>query len=120
MIPFWTLSCARWEAMDGRLKHTCISAFLQCSNLCSFFHTALLQTYSTLLVDIFLDNSGTAAASGNIRCGLSALGAVLVQPLVDGLGRGWYFNVLSALSGIGGGAVAWAIRAHGMEWRGAN
>ena len=86
---FWTFLCARWEAMEGRLKHTRMSAFLYCSDLCSFLHTTLLQSYRTLLVDIFLDNPGTAAASGNIlRCGLSALGLALIQPLINGLGRG--------------------------------
>lgn len=59
---------------------------------------------------------GTAAASGNIiRCGLSTLGVALVQALVDGLGKGWYSGVLRmALAVV---AAAWAIRAHGMEWR---
>src|SRR5947209_5588987 len=81
-----------------------------------FLCTALLQTYSTLLVDIFPDNPGNPYCFWNIiRRGLLALGVANVQVLVDGLGRGWYFGQLTALSGIGGGAAIWAIMAHGME-----
>ncbi|KAL8931932.1 MAG: hypothetical protein Q9211_006639, partial [Gyalolechia sp. 1 TL-2023] len=65
--------------------------------------TALQQTFNILLVDIFPASPSTAAASGNItRCALSAVAVAVLQPLVDAVGRGWVFTILSILSGGGG------------------
>ncbi|KAL8915767.1 MAG: hypothetical protein Q9172_006678 [Xanthocarpia lactea] len=62
--------------------------------------TAFQQTFNALLVDIFPASPSTAAASGNVtRCALSALAVAILQPMVEGMGRGWYFTLLSILSG---------------------
>jgi hypothetical protein len=51
------------------------------------------------------------------RCILVAIGIAGLQPLIDVLGRGWFFTLLGLLSGLGGiGAVA-ALRRWGMIWR---
>ncbi|MCJ1375014.1 hypothetical protein MMC20_006248 [Loxospora ochrophaea] len=81
--------------------------------------TSFQQTFNALLVDIFPDSPSTAAASANItRCALSAVAVAVMQPLVDAMGRGWFFTLLGALSGGGGSITVWAIQLWGMEWRG--
>ncbi|KAL8865640.1 MAG: hypothetical protein Q9198_009226, partial [Flavoplaca austrocitrina] len=80
--------------------------------------TAFQQTFNALLVDIFPASPNTAAASGNItRCALSAVAVAILQPMVDGMGRGWYFNLLSLVSGGGGIITNWLITMRGMTWR---
>ncbi|KAL8933234.1 MAG: hypothetical protein Q9216_006457 [Gyalolechia sp. 2 TL-2023] len=80
--------------------------------------TAFQQTFSILLVDVFPESPSTAAASGNItRCTLSAVAVAMLQPLVDVIGRGWVFSLLSILSGGGGLVANWLINNRGMAWR---
>ncbi|KAI9705290.1 MAG: hypothetical protein M1820_005289 [Bogoriella megaspora] len=80
--------------------------------------TSFQQTFNALLVDIFPASPSTAAASSNItRCALSAVGVALLQPLVDVMGRGWFFTLLSGVSGVGGLATNLGINTRGMEWR---
>lgn len=40
-----------------------------------------------------------------------------MQPLFDGMGRGWYFTFLGLVSGISGALCVAAIWWKGMEWR---
>ncbi len=81
--------------------------------------TFILKTFNTLLVDISTENPSTAAASGNItRCALSGAGVAAMQPLLDCLGRGWFFTLLGSTSGVIGFGTIWVIRSKGMEWRG--
>ncbi|KAL8643145.1 MAG: hypothetical protein Q9226_008427 [Calogaya cf. arnoldii] len=80
--------------------------------------TAFQQTFNALLVDVFPASPSTAAASGSItRCALSALAVAVLQPMVDGMGRGWYFTLLSMVSGGGGIIANWFITTRGMTWR---
>ena len=84
------------------------------AGLCTCFQ----QTFNALLVDIFPASPSTAAAASNItRCALSAVAVVVLQPLVDAMGRGWYFTFLAILSGCGGLATNWLINTRGMQWR---
>jgi MFS family permease len=81
--------------------------------------TLLSHTSSALLVDIFPDNkSSTAYASGQIiRCGLSAASAAVLQPLVDAVGRGWYFTIFALFVGVSGLVSVVTSRLKGMKWR---
>jgi MFS family permease len=80
--------------------------------------TLLSHTSSALLVDIFPDMSSTAYASGQIiRCGLSAASAAILQPLVDAVGRGWYFMIFALFVGISGLVSVVTSRSKGMQWR---
>ncbi|KAI4276223.1 MAG: hypothetical protein LQ337_002622 [Flavoplaca oasis] len=80
--------------------------------------TAFQQTFNALLVDIFPASPSTAAASGNItRCALSAVAVAILQPMVDGMGRGWYFTLLSLVSGGGAIIANWLITTRGITWR---
>jgi MFS family permease len=80
--------------------------------------TLLSHTSSALLVDIFPDTSSTAYASGQImRCGLSAALAAILQPLVDAVGRGWYFTIFALFVGISGLVSVVISQSKGMQWR---
>ncbi|KAL2193331.1 major facilitator superfamily domain-containing protein [Corynascus similis CBS 632.67] len=80
--------------------------------------TLLSHTSSTLLVDIFPNSSSSAYASGQLmRCGLSAASAAVLQPLVDAVGRGWYFTIFSLFVSLTcAGSVVVSLW-KGMGWR---
>jgi MFS family permease len=80
--------------------------------------TLLTHTASALLVDIFPDKSSTAYASGQVmRCGISAASAAVLQPLVNAMGRGWYFTFLGVFVGVIGVVSVSVSRVKGMHWR---
>jgi multidrug resistance protein len=86
--------------------------------LLGFITTCVVQTFNTLLVDIFPASPSTAAASGNLtRCAMSAGGIAAMQPLLDHLGSGWFFTLLGAISGTTGMVLTLGIRTRGMAWR---
>lgn len=83
-----------------------------------FWTTCFYITYNTLLVDLFPESPSTAAAAASItRCTMAATGVTVLQPLLDRVGRGWYFSILGIWSGGFGGLVVWLIGSKGMEWR---
>ncbi|KAL9136203.1 MAG: hypothetical protein Q9175_002592 [Cornicularia normoerica] len=103
----WSVEARAHEAVPLVLQYMLAA-------LCTCFQ----QTFNALLVDIFPASPSTAAASGNItRCALSAIVVAVLQPLVDVMGRGWFFTVLTVLSGGGGLVADWLVKSKGMEWR---
>ena len=69
-------------------------------------------------MDLFPETPSTAATAGNVmRYMLSAVAVAVLQPLVDAMGKGWYFSILGLLSGVGGLAAQTALRRWGMGWR---
>lgn len=80
--------------------------------------TVMTNTASALLVDIFPERPSTAFASAQIaRCGLSAVSVAVLQPLVEAVGRGWYFTIFGVFVGISSLLSLVASRAKGMKWR---
>lgn len=80
--------------------------------------TVLSYTASALLVDVFPDSSSTSYASGQImRCGLSAASAAMLEPLVQAVGRGWYFTMFGLVVGASGLLSVSISRKKGMAWR---
>ena len=103
----WSVEARTHEAVPLILQYVLAA-------LCTSFQ----QTFNALLVDIFPASPSTAAASGNItRCALSAVVVAVLQPLVDVMGRGWFFTVLTVLSGGGGLVADWLVKNKGMKWR---
>ncbi|KAI4630945.1 hypothetical protein J4E83_002471 [Alternaria metachromatica] len=79
--------------------------------------TIVLQLYSALMVDIFPDKAGTAAASNNIvRCTLSAVAVAVLQPLRDAIGDGWIFSSIGLVDGVLGMCAAAVLRKWGWNW----
>jgi MFS family permease len=80
--------------------------------------TVVLQLFSTLMIDIFSQMSGTAAASNNImRCMLSAILVAVLQPLDRGLGKGWTFTLVGLIDGSSGILAVWLLQNNGRKWR---
>ncbi|KAH9887158.1 MFS general substrate transporter [Xylariomycetidae sp. FL2044] len=80
--------------------------------------TIIHQSFNTLLVDVFPENPGTAAAAGNItRCGLSAAVVACIEPLVAAMGYGNFFTLVGLLSSLTGLASTWLLRRKGCGWR---
>lgn len=40
-----------------------------------------------------------------------------MQPLLDRVGRGWYFTLMAFISGVLGGLATWIVKTKGMRWR---
>lgn len=103
----WSVQARAHEAVPLVLQYVLAA-------LCTSFQ----QTFNALLVDIFPASPSTAAASGNItRCALSAIVVAVLQPLVNVMGRGWFFTLLTVLSGGGGLLADWLVKNKGMGWR---
>ena len=116
LLAIYTASLAGYGWSVQAHTHEALPLILQyvLAALCTSFQ----QTFNALLVDIFPASPSTAAASGNItRCALSAVLVAVLQPLVDVMGRGWFFTALTALSGGGGLVAGWLVKNKGMEWR---
>lgn len=80
--------------------------------------TVLLQVYSALIVDVFPDATGTAAAANNItRCALAAVGVAVLDPLIGAMGYGWVFTLLGLLDGVSCVLAVLALRRWGRRWR---
>ncbi|CZS98789.1 uncharacterized protein RCO7_09134 [Rhynchosporium graminicola] len=80
--------------------------------------TVIHQVYSALLVDIFPDSPGTAGASNNIcRCVVSAVAVAVLKPVVDAIGRSWFFTLIGLLDGFGSVVAIYVLRRWGPIWR---
>jgi MFS family permease len=98
--------------------HSHLAVLLILQFALGFVQTCVVQTFNTLLVDIFPDKPSTASAAGNItRCLVSALGVAFVEPLTKAVGWGWVFTILAVVCGIFGNLAVLGIRRWGWELR---
>ncbi|KAK4140017.1 major facilitator superfamily domain-containing protein [Dichotomopilus funicola] len=80
--------------------------------------TLVHQTYSALVVDVFPQATGTAAAANNItRCGLAAAAVAMLDPLVRALGYGWVFTLLGLFDALSCVLAVITLRKWGHGWR---
>ncbi|KAK3358022.1 major facilitator superfamily domain-containing protein [Lasiosphaeria hispida] len=80
--------------------------------------TVLLQTYSALVVDVFPDMPGTAAAANNItRCLLAAAAVAVLEPLTGTMGYGWAFTLLGLFDATTCILAVVVLRRWGRGWR---
>jgi MFS family permease len=99
-------------------KNSHVSILLVLQFVQGFWGTCFYTIYNTLLVDVFPESPSTAAAAASItRCAMAAAGVAVLQPLLNALGRGWYFTILGIWSGLFGALAVWFIRRIGMAWR---
>ncbi|KAF8534895.1 major facilitator superfamily domain-containing protein [Trichophaea hybrida] len=79
--------------------------------------TGIFNMNSTLVVDLFPGKSASATAVNNlIRCGLGAIGVAVIELLIQAVGSGYAFSILSALTYAASGLV-WVELRHGAGWR---
>ncbi|KAG0647613.1 Itaconic acid 2-hydroxyparaconate biosynthesis cluster ITP1 [Hyphodiscus hymeniophilus] len=99
-----------------RHAHVAVPLILQF--LFSFWSNWLIQASSVLLVDVFPETPSIAATAGSMsRCVMAAIGIAVLQPLIDSIGRGWFFTMLGLISGLGGIGAVFTLRRWGMAWR---
>lgn len=85
--------------------------------LIGFCLVCTMNSLSTLLADIFPGQVATASAAQNLlRCLLGAVGAAVVDSMLDGMGIGWCFT-FTGLMLIAAVALLWAEWKWGMSWR---
>jgi MFS family permease len=106
-IPYgWTLQ-----------QHTSLAAPLVLQFIIGFCFIASLNTLNTLLVDLFPDRAATAAAACNlVRCWLGAIGAAVIDQMLEGMGWGWTFTFLGLCMAVSM-ALLWVEYLYGMRWR---
>jgi multidrug resistance protein len=86
--------------------------------LLGFVQTCFYTIYSTLLVDSYPDKPSTAAAAASvIRCAMAATALAILQPMLEAMGRGWYFTALGMWSASLGVVAIVLLRTKGMAWR---
>lgn len=98
--------------IDGPLAADLVVLFIGCYSLTGAFNVT-----STLIIDFYPNTSATATAANNLlRCLLGAGATAVVQPMLQGMGRGWTFTfvalVLFALS-----PTLWVVYFKGISWR---
>lgn len=99
-------------------KHAHIAIVLVLQFMQGFTGAFFYNIYNALLVDVFPESPSTAAAAAAIvRCAMAAAGVAILQPLLDALGRGWYFTSLGIWSGGCGALAVLVIQKKGMSWR---
>ncbi|KAB5528099.1 major facilitator superfamily transporter [Coniochaeta sp. 2T2.1] len=100
LLLLTTLAFVGYGWVVEKKTHPALPLVLQFGLGCGV--TVLHQVYSALLVDVFPDTPGTAGASNNIcRCAVAAAGVAVLQPLVDAVGRGWFFTLVGVWNGAG-------------------
>ncbi|KAL5353799.1 hypothetical protein ACLOAV_001841 [Pseudogymnoascus australis] len=103
-----------WTAQHG--VHPAVLLVLQfLEGLCvTFFY----NTYGTLIVDFFPDKPGTAAATASVtRCVMAAAAVAVLEPIVDAVGRGWFFTIFGLWGTVLGAAAVALLRWRGLRWR---
>ncbi|PLB41219.1 uncharacterized protein BDW47DRAFT_122784 [Aspergillus candidus] len=79
--------------------------------------TAANSIVCTLLVDLYPANASAAAASRHfVRCLFGAGATALLQPMLDGMGRGWCFTLI-ALVTFANAPLLWVVIRCGPRWR---
>jgi predicted MFS family arabinose efflux permease len=79
--------------------------------------TSIISVVNTFLVDIFPKRGASATAALNLlRCLMGAGGTAVVLPVVDKIGVGWTFTVLTGIMMGSVGLVVLQMR-RGMVWR---
>lgn len=80
----------------------------------------LVSSYNVMcimLVDLYPESPATATAGNNmVRCLLGAGGTAVVGPMIDTMGRGWCFTVITAVL-ILASPMLWVEVKWGPRWR---
>ncbi|KAI9731213.1 MAG: hypothetical protein M1834_005406 [Cirrosporium novae-zelandiae] len=98
-------------------SHCHISISIILSFFVGGFDTCILATFSTLIIDLFENQSSTATASLNlIRCLFAAGGASAIQPLIECVDVGWAFTILGFICILASPTVLAEYR-YGSQWR---
>ncbi|MCJ1486258.1 hypothetical protein MMC06_006435 [Schaereria dolodes] len=79
--------------------------------------TGTFNVLSTMLVDLYPQQSATATAANNLcRCLTGAAGTAIIIQMIDAMGRGWCFTFI-ALVVMLCSPLLWVIERWGPKWR---
>jgi hypothetical protein len=79
--------------------------------------TVAFNVISTLLIDFYPKAPATATAANNLmRCLLGAGATGVITPMINAMGRGWYFTFLGLFLVVSS-PMLWMIYFKGMQWR---
>lgn len=82
-----------------------------------FTVTGLFKVLTILIVDIAPGKAATATAAFNLtRCWMGAGMTAVVNPMIDAMGTGWTFTLIS-LVWVGLTPMLWAVVRWGPKWR---
>ncbi len=85
--------------------------------LLGFCVTGQFKVLSILIIDISPGKAATATAAFNLtRCLLGAAMTAVVNPMINALGRGWTFTLIS-LIWVVLSPMMWAVVKWGSQWR---
>lgn len=83
----------------------------------TLFMTIAFNVTSTLLVDFYPTKAATATAANNlVRCLIGAGATGLIVPMINGMGIGWTYTLLSLFL-IATSPMLWLLVWKGMAWR---
>jgi hypothetical protein len=82
-----------------------------------FSATGAFTTLNTLIIDLYLESPGTAAAASNwVRCLIGAGVVAIVGPLLSAVGMGWV-GVIVAFIWVCASPLLWVVYKWGPRWR---
>jgi predicted MFS family arabinose efflux permease len=94
-----------------------ISAPIICTFVLGWSTTSIQSIITTFLVDVFPDRSASAVAALNLtRCLIGAGGTAAVVPIVDAIGIGWTFTLVTGVMVLSSALVVVQMR-YGARWR---
>lgn len=83
----------------------------------SFSMCIAFNVTSTLLIDFYPRSAATATAANNLaRCLLGAGATGVIVPMVNGIGRGWSFTLISLILFVASPMI-WVVIWKGPKWR---
>ncbi|KAL1987935.1 hypothetical protein VTN96DRAFT_1919 [Rasamsonia emersonii] len=78
----------------------------------------VMGTVTTMLTEFTPRRSSSGVALNNfVRNILSCTGAVITQPLIDGIGAGWMCTIVGLFALVTGNAAVLALKTWGPQWR---
>ena len=107
-VWLWSaLQCATVLTFGWTIQYKIhISVPIICTFIMGWSSTSMISVVSTLVVDIFPKEAASATAAINLlRCLMGAGGVAAVLPLVNAIGAGWTFTILTGMSIAGLGLV---------------
>lgn len=86
-----------------------------------FFGIGSMLVFScvtTMLTEFTPKRSASGVALNNfVRQILATIAAVVVQPLIDGIGSGWMCTMIALIALLTGIPAIWALKVQGPKWR---
>lgn len=101
-------------ALD-REAHVAVPLILLC--FIGFFLAGSFNVLSVLITDLYPNSPATATAANNlVRCFMGAAGTAVIIQMVDGMGRGWCFTLVSGVL-FAMSPLLWVDVQWGPRWR---